>query len=83
MFFIKKLTLYLAIPAVAFSLSGCDQPGDQNRGSYTAARHMSTGSHVPQATDANSTSSVYAPGYDPNALGGTRTNASGATGGTR
>ncbi len=83
MTFLKKTLLCLVLPAAICALTGCEQPGDQNRGTYTAARHSRTGSNIPQASDVNSATSVYSPGYDPNAVGGVRTNASGAGPGGR
>ena len=60
--FLQKTILCLLIPAAAAcALSGCADDPRKQGGTYTAARHMSTGSHVPQASDINNANSVYQP----------------------
>lgn len=56
-----KVIFCLTIPVFACSLTGCQDDPAKQGGTYTAARHMGTGSHVPQRADVASTSSVYAP----------------------
>ncbi|MBE7212073.1 MAG: hypothetical protein INR65_13715 [Gluconacetobacter diazotrophicus] len=57
-----KNTIYcLAVAAATCALAGCQDDAAKQGGTYTAARHMAVGSHVPQRADVANTSSVYAP----------------------
>ena len=55
---LRKTIFCLVISAVACSLAGCQDDPAKQGGTYTAARHMGTGSNIPQRTNVYTTGSV-------------------------
>ncbi len=56
--YLRNTALCFAFSAVACALTSCQDDPAKQGGTYTAARHMSVGSNIPQRSNVENTSSV-------------------------